>query len=570
MKAYQFKITIKSTKPPVWRRFVVPAEITFLQLHESLVEIMGWEEENRFEFEFPDQNLKVLPDGKDESIPRSRWNGKDASITRIDWYTVRHQWFTYRLGGCWAHRIELEKTVSNYEEPYPQVIKAVGNCPPLSCDGPADYYRFLSILANPLDEEYQKVKQIALEESYGPYDKEWVNETLKRDMILKDFKKEINEKKQSKLVYNPNMEYGENSIFHILNCYSMGDLLKLADFLKMKGYSQLKKEELIELITSKTLDPEFASKKFLFADDDEIHFFEGCMNIPKRADENGILILFDMLMFGYCHINYKDEFVVPDEVSRLFREINTKEFQKARTRLHLILDYFMAANHLYGITPISKLTEIINSQNEEKTSKKELIDTYYDTIEMGLDFKLVGENIIDKKILEQQKVQILMNSQDGKPYYIPHKSVFLKYKDPDFYEITDEMRELHEYLIKVLKVPEKTTLELCRSIYHQISIGSKLHHVMEQLDQAGISFETEDQIHQVNNMIMEIWNHTRMFTNRGYTAWELSGKKKKPAGKQSGNIIPFPSKIKIYPNNPCPCGSGKKYKYCCGRKGKKE
>ncbi|MEE8886856.1 MAG: SEC-C metal-binding domain-containing protein [Eubacteriales bacterium] len=23
---------------------------------------------------------------------------------------------------------------------------------------------------------------------------------------------------------------------------------------------------------------------------------------------------------------------------------------------------------------------------------------------------------------------------------------------------------------------------------------------------------------------------------------------------------------KIYPNDPCPCGSGKKYKYCCGRK----
>ena len=23
---------------------------------------------------------------------------------------------------------------------------------------------------------------------------------------------------------------------------------------------------------------------------------------------------------------------------------------------------------------------------------------------------------------------------------------------------------------------------------------------------------------------------------------------------------------KIYPNDPCPCGSGKKYKKCCGRK----
>ena len=33
--------------------------------------------------------------------------------------------------------------------------------------------------------------------------------------------------------------------------------------------------------------------------------------------------------------------------------------------------------------------------------------------------------------------------------------------------------------------------------------------------------------------------------------------------KKSGTIVKEP---KIYPNDPCPCGSGKKYKKCCGRK----
>ena len=33
------------------------------------------------------------------------------------------------------------------------------------------------------------------------------------------------------------------------------------------------------------------------------------------------------------------------------------------------------------------------------------------------------------------------------------------------------------------------------------------------------------------------------------------------------NVISFESaKKKVYPNSPCPCGSGKKYKFCCGRK----
>ena len=36
------------------------------------------------------------------------------------------------------------------------------------------------------------------------------------------------------------------------------------------------------------------------------------------------------------------------------------------------------------------------------------------------------------------------------------------------------------------------------------------------------------------------------------------------------DIVPAPVKrdsIKIYPNDPCPCGSGKKYKKCCGKNG---
>ena len=37
--------------------------------------------------------------------------------------------------------------------------------------------------------------------------------------------------------------------------------------------------------------------------------------------------------------------------------------------------------------------------------------------------------------------------------------------------------------------------------------------------------------------------------------------------KRIAAIKPFVAEKKVYPNDPCPCGSGKKYKKCCGRKG---
>ena len=39
---YQFKITLKETHPPVWRRIQVPSTYTFWDLHVAIQDAMGW------------------------------------------------------------------------------------------------------------------------------------------------------------------------------------------------------------------------------------------------------------------------------------------------------------------------------------------------------------------------------------------------------------------------------------------------------------------------------------------------------------------------------------------------
>ncbi len=87
---------------------------------------------------------------------------------------------------------------------------------------------------------------------------------------------------------------------------------------------------------------------------------------------------------------------------------------------------------------------------------------------------------------------------------------------------------------------------------------------------------------KLTKIIEEAAKHIRIWDNRGFTEKELedmAGEAQKRQacrvlvdfGEESaGNhkVIPFPGEKKIYPNDPCPCGSGKKYKYCCGRKKK--
>jgi len=41
-RAYRLKVTLRDVRPPIWRRFAVPDDITLLKLHELLQIIMGW------------------------------------------------------------------------------------------------------------------------------------------------------------------------------------------------------------------------------------------------------------------------------------------------------------------------------------------------------------------------------------------------------------------------------------------------------------------------------------------------------------------------------------------------
>jgi hypothetical protein len=63
VEVYAFKVTLLDTSPPVWRRILVPREITLRNLHRTLQTVMGWNDSHLHQFVFQRQGL---------SDPRSR------------------------------------------------------------------------------------------------------------------------------------------------------------------------------------------------------------------------------------------------------------------------------------------------------------------------------------------------------------------------------------------------------------------------------------------------------------------------------------------------------------------
>lgn len=126
MKKYQVKIMIKNSKPPIWRRCIIPAGISFSKLSEILDTVMGWEENQDNEFEFYHRKQYI------SDYDRNGRKGETISAcdTIIDSYMEQEEWFTYtyKLDEQVQHRVTIEDIVEDDEEGA-YVIKFKGNCP---------------------------------------------------------------------------------------------------------------------------------------------------------------------------------------------------------------------------------------------------------------------------------------------------------------------------------------------------------------------------------------------------------------------------------------------------------
>lgn len=75
------------------------------------------------------------------------------------------------------------------------------------------------------------------------------------------------------------------------------------------------------------------------------------------------------------------------------------------------------------------------------------------------------------------------------------------------------------------------------------------------------------------DLFMEFENDTPLWINKGNAPTEVLNDKQMRKDVQAplrNNVIAFPKSPKTGRNEPCPCGSGKKYKHCCGRADKDE
>lgn len=346
---------------------------------------------------------------------------------------------------------------------------------------------------------------------------------------------------------------------------TVDELRQLAAAYEIKCASKLRKEGLVQSVRTALLERARMEEVLYIVEPEEWKLFQKAVNSPYRSRDveqspRGVL-----QSLGYLQ-TFRDGgrliYVVPDEMRQLYQELLSDGFRERKERGDLVHAYASAAVNLYGVIRQDDLISIFNGQNGKKLTKGELFSILIRHIALDRGYVLWEEYIVNDAFDDNdyQDVHDLLAQVGNKPRYIPGKTEFLKYADPDYYEPTPYATLVERYLLEDAGLGQRTAAELMAALHYAIILESGIKELLEFLHEYHVPIDPAE-LQVAADLLSGLANNTRIWSNNGHTPNEIFELYERQRLKR----LPPVKAAKIGRNDPCPCGSGKKYKRCCGR-----
>lgn len=287
----------------------------------------------------------------------------------------------------------------------------------------------------------------------------------------------------------------------------------------------------------------------------------------------------------------EDEIPTREQIDVLYEKLPL-----SKKEIELLHTYMDAAANLYGLISLAKLREIYNDQNKPidmetfiqvsallacENNDYEIIertDVPSNTPDEVLE---AGEIAADYLFVEDPETALrdLRRQQKGKPYKILPKMEFLRYADSQYYPVTSARTAMLKYLQRRAASLTLSPEDFCAAIQSIIVIDAPMQEVVNIVQAEGLVFNKHWDIGEFAALYQNLNNRTHKHSNCGYTPDELfamsdKGKRLAEGTAQIGQMSLFDLPVekpkltivgKPSRNGPCPCGSGRKYKNCCGK-----
>ena len=412
--------------------------------------------------------------------------------------------------------------------------------------------------------------------------------------------------------------YGPDGIMlkHILRMYDKESLLNYARDLEIKRTSGLKKDELAEKIANELLMPTVMRRRIAVLSPECRILLERAMReafIPTPEEMDDALCLHES---DYAFLNKREQLDVPVDVKIAYEKINTPEFRKYARKMSWLSQCLNFGEAFYGVFDKDVLRKIYNVRKGYHISEEQLekmCNEFPDDMtechmEEGQRF------IVAEYLAYDDRYKNLLDIQAGKDFYIPNAQEVLDYARNLYLSQEPAYQNFREFLQHEIGMTydeaDAEALETWDKIQFDIDFTEIVQYIIDVYE----DLLDDTKIEEIIQLLQEVNNNTRMRIHRGHTPNEMMRKGMEEGRfsqrttvvpgsaeaasllksaseelKEMGVCVDFDSNAvivpnnfsqnnvsgqaansikKIYPNDLCPCGSGKKFKKCCGGHGK--
>lgn len=353
-----------------------------------------------------------------------------------------------------------------------------------------------------------------------------------------------------------------------LSHYTKDELHKIRRTLKIKNVSQLNKREIIDVLVEQI--PIHFDQFFYMTFDKPYKLLQKIYKSNGIAQRN----IFHQHEVEYLRTKgfifygiYKNELVVamPKELCERFRQINDNLTIKNKIRKNT--EWIHLTNGLlyyYGTLSILELKKLIEKYTKESVDENELFHVIEEQ-NYCEDDKYVHSgrftSVYVDEVLSIIEEHLRRKDLD---YYPFTKKQILEAAKEDFVDRSTAYKHFVNLLLEFYDISKVEADEFVEMCMIALNNGSEPIEVLEMIqDQFEIPDKKVLELFLYN--IVNLHNHTRLWVLKGYKPAELFEKEKQalqPIVKQNSKVVEF---NKVRRNEPCPCGSGKKYKHCCGK-----
>lgn len=363
--------------------------------------------------------------------------------------------------------------------------------------------------------------------------------------------------------------------------YTREQLLDEARSFELKKCSGLRKAALIDRILECFCTEEMLRSRLTCLTKEQMSLFRKACDMPQDISVDEIMDGIQLYKYWLGSFEEStDRFSVFEEVAGIFSKIDDEAFNTEQYKKGWMMKCVQFFIDYYGIAPVEIIYELY------KLKVKDTIDEMIDMLR-GMPIDIVESCIfpmdtlgmqdwpkddpiysskglfVHIPILEDEDFANLLAQQMDKEFYIPSVRQIEEICRIGYEASSSAFKKLKTFFMRKMDMPYKHAVAWCLRVWAISYDGESSVEVINEMSEEGIEFKNDEQLEKFVGLLMDTHNDTRMKENRGHTPNELVRKALYPKGLEgnAGGVVK-----KIYPNDPCPCGSGKKYKKCCGKK----